>query len=149
MHTIWVRLNAVVFFGLTVLLGLSCLAAVSKIGHSYWYQPSESLKSESGCCGGGCCGWLLLWNCGIADVDALLLLLDNRPPRVSSSPVFLLLLFLCFALFCARTHAPTTTLHTHYTHTTFTHTHRNSYAATQDTTVPQVAWWCRSGPVEL
>ena len=41
MHTIWVRLNAVVFFGLTVLLGLSCLAAFSKIGHSYYYKPSK------------------------------------------------------------------------------------------------------------
>lgn len=41
MHTIWVRLNAVVFFGLTVLLGLSCLAAVSKIGHSYMHQPGK------------------------------------------------------------------------------------------------------------
>jgi hypothetical protein len=34
MHTLWVRLNAVVFFGLTVLLGLSLLAAFSKIAHS-------------------------------------------------------------------------------------------------------------------
>lgn len=42
MHTVWVRLNAVVFFGLTVLLGLSCLAAVSKIGHSLYYQPSKA-----------------------------------------------------------------------------------------------------------
>jgi hypothetical protein len=33
MHTVWVRLNAVVFFGLTVLLGLSCLAAISKLAH--------------------------------------------------------------------------------------------------------------------
>jgi hypothetical protein len=33
MHTVWVRLNAVVFFGLTVLLGLSTLAAVSKFYH--------------------------------------------------------------------------------------------------------------------
>jgi hypothetical protein len=41
MHTVWVRLNAVVFFGLTVLLGLSCLAAFSKIGHSYVYQPGK------------------------------------------------------------------------------------------------------------
>mmetsp|Transcript_6462 Transcript_6462/g.11878 ORF Transcript_6462/g.11878 Transcript_6462/m.11878 type:complete len:175 (+) Transcript_6462:144-668(+) len=57
MHTIWVRLNAVVFFGLTVLLGLSCLAAVSKIGHSWKYQPVihklelktlKSLKSHGG-----------------------------------------------------------------------------------------------------
>ncbi|KAG7346345.1 signal peptidase subunit [Nitzschia inconspicua] len=57
MHTIWVRLNAVVFFGLTVLLGLSCLAAVSKIGHSYYHQPVihklelktlKSLKSHGG-----------------------------------------------------------------------------------------------------
>lgn len=41
MHTVWVRLNAVVFFGLTVLLGLSCLAAISKIGHSVSNQPSK------------------------------------------------------------------------------------------------------------
>ena len=41
MHTVWVRLNAVVFFGLTVLLGLSCLAAFSKIGHSYIHQPGK------------------------------------------------------------------------------------------------------------
>ena len=41
MHTVWVRLNAVVFFGLTVLLGLSCLAALSKVGHSYIHQPSK------------------------------------------------------------------------------------------------------------
>jgi signal peptidase complex subunit 3 len=34
MHTVWVRLNAVVFFGLSVLLGLSLLAAFSKIAHS-------------------------------------------------------------------------------------------------------------------
>ena len=39
MHTVWVRLNAVVFFGLTVLLCLSILAALSKIGHTSKYQP--------------------------------------------------------------------------------------------------------------
>ena len=39
MHTVWVRLNAVVFFGLTVLLSLSCLAAVSKLGHSWHSRP--------------------------------------------------------------------------------------------------------------
>lgn len=33
MHTIWVRLNAVVFFGLTVLLGLSVLTALSTFSH--------------------------------------------------------------------------------------------------------------------
>jgi signal peptidase complex subunit 3 len=57
MHTVWVRLNAVVFFGLTVLLGLSCMAAISKIGHSRWHQPLihklelrtlRSLKSHGG-----------------------------------------------------------------------------------------------------
>jgi len=50
-------LNAVVFFGLTVLLGLSCLAGFSKIGHSYYHQPVinklelktlRSLKSHGG-----------------------------------------------------------------------------------------------------
>jgi hypothetical protein len=41
MHTVWVRLNAVVFFGLTVLLGLSCLAGFSKIMHSQMHQPSK------------------------------------------------------------------------------------------------------------
>jgi len=40
MHTVWVRLNAVVFFGLTVLLGLSCMAALSKMTHVYHYKPS-------------------------------------------------------------------------------------------------------------
>eukprot|EP00934_Nitzschia_sp_Nitz4_P006194 Nitzschia sp. Nitz4//scaffold89_size161592//55197//55800//NITZ4_002373-RA/size161592-processed-gene-0.10-mRNA-1//1//CDS//3329559601//6184//frame0 len=39
MHTVWVRLNAVVFFGLNVLLGLSCLAALSKFGYSATHQP--------------------------------------------------------------------------------------------------------------
>lgn len=39
MHTVWVRLNAVVFFGLTVLLCLAILAALSKYGHSYRHQP--------------------------------------------------------------------------------------------------------------
>ena len=39
MHTVWVRLNAVVFFGLSVLLTLSVLAAVSKFGHSWYHQP--------------------------------------------------------------------------------------------------------------
>lgn len=39
MHTVWVRLNAVVFFGLTVLLCLSVLAALSKIGHTRYHQP--------------------------------------------------------------------------------------------------------------
>mmetsp|Transcript_1107 Transcript_1107/g.1524 ORF Transcript_1107/g.1524 Transcript_1107/m.1524 type:complete len:177 (-) Transcript_1107:241-771(-) len=57
MHTVWVRLNAVVFFGLTVLLGLSCLAALSKMGHSSKHQPIihklelktlRSLKSHGG-----------------------------------------------------------------------------------------------------
>lgn len=33
MHTVWVRLNAVVFFGLTVLLGLSVLTALSTALH--------------------------------------------------------------------------------------------------------------------
>jgi len=42
MHTVWVRLNAVVFFGLTVLLGLSVLAALSKWGHQSRYQPVVS-----------------------------------------------------------------------------------------------------------
>jgi signal peptidase complex subunit 3 len=41
MHTVWVRLNAVVFFGLTVLLGLSCLAALSKVTHSYYHRPGK------------------------------------------------------------------------------------------------------------
>ncbi|KAL7472224.1 hypothetical protein ACHAXS_012554 [Conticribra weissflogii] len=57
MHTIWVRLNAVVFFGLTVLLCLSILAALSKIGHTRRHQPIvtklelnklKSLKSHGG-----------------------------------------------------------------------------------------------------
>lgn len=42
MHTIWVRLNAVIFFGLTVLLSLSLLAALSKYGHEKRHQPGES-----------------------------------------------------------------------------------------------------------
>mmetsp|Transcript_47082 Transcript_47082/g.94886 ORF Transcript_47082/g.94886 Transcript_47082/m.94886 type:complete len:183 (-) Transcript_47082:225-773(-) len=33
MHTVWVRLNAVVFFGLTVIVSLACLTWVSTIGH--------------------------------------------------------------------------------------------------------------------
>jgi hypothetical protein len=44
MHTVWVRLNAVVFFGLSVLLGLSCLAAISKIGHASRHQPGETSR---------------------------------------------------------------------------------------------------------
>lgn len=57
MHTIWVRINAVVFFGLSVLLSLSILAAVSKLGHSYRHKPVvsrlklnklRSLKSHGG-----------------------------------------------------------------------------------------------------
>mmetsp|Transcript_15499 Transcript_15499/g.20181 ORF Transcript_15499/g.20181 Transcript_15499/m.20181 type:complete len:177 (-) Transcript_15499:46-576(-) len=57
MHTVWVRLNAVVFFGLTVLLVLSCLAALSKLGHSVRHRPIvhtlqlnklRSLKSHGG-----------------------------------------------------------------------------------------------------
>jgi hypothetical protein len=39
MHTVWVRLNAVVFFGLSVLLGLSMLAMLSKYGHSTYHRP--------------------------------------------------------------------------------------------------------------
>jgi signal peptidase complex subunit 3 len=39
MHTVWVRLNAVFFFGLTVLLGLSILAALSKYNHSNRNRP--------------------------------------------------------------------------------------------------------------
>ena len=34
MHTVWVRLNAVVFFGLTVIVSLASLTWVSTIGHS-------------------------------------------------------------------------------------------------------------------
>jgi Signal peptidase subunit len=48
MHTVWVRLNAVVFFGLTVLLGLSMLAAFSKIGHSSRHKPGASMYSIRG-----------------------------------------------------------------------------------------------------
>lgn len=57
MHTVWVRLNGVVFFGLTVLLGLSCMAAISKIGHASKHVPVieklelktlRSLKSHGG-----------------------------------------------------------------------------------------------------
>ncbi|CAB9497841.1 peptidase complex subunit 3 [Seminavis robusta] len=57
MHTVWVRLNGVVFFGLTVLLCLSCLAAISKIGHTSSHAPVieklelkslRSLKSHGG-----------------------------------------------------------------------------------------------------
>eukprot|EP00540_Astrosyne_radiata_P015429 CAMPEP_0116857768 /NCGR_PEP_ID=MMETSP0418-20121206/20747_1 /TAXON_ID=1158023 /ORGANISM="Astrosyne radiata, Strain 13vi08-1A" /LENGTH=180 /DNA_ID=CAMNT_0004491509 /DNA_START=123 /DNA_END=661 /DNA_ORIENTATION=- len=46
MHTVWVRLNAVVFFGLSVLLSLSCLAALSKIGHASKHQPVDVYKLE-------------------------------------------------------------------------------------------------------
>ncbi len=42
MHTVWVRLNAVVFFGLSALLGFSILAAVVKIGHSNKHVPGVS-----------------------------------------------------------------------------------------------------------
>jgi hypothetical protein len=42
MHTVWVRLNAVVFFGLTALLGFSCLAALSKLGHSLRHKPGKN-----------------------------------------------------------------------------------------------------------
>lgn len=42
MHTVWVRLNAVVFFGLTVLLCLSGLAALSKLGHTLRHRPGKS-----------------------------------------------------------------------------------------------------------
>jgi signal peptidase complex subunit 3 len=42
MHTVWVRLNAVVFFGLSALLGFSVLAAFVKIGHSNTYKPGKS-----------------------------------------------------------------------------------------------------------
>jgi len=45
MHTVWVRLNAVVFFGLTVLLGLSTLAALSKSTHVFRYKPGTSLPT--------------------------------------------------------------------------------------------------------
>jgi len=57
MHTVWVRLNAVVFFGLTVLLCLSLLAALSKINHTSYHQPiihtlelnhMKSLKNHGG-----------------------------------------------------------------------------------------------------
>mmetsp|Transcript_6192 Transcript_6192/g.7841 ORF Transcript_6192/g.7841 Transcript_6192/m.7841 type:complete len:177 (+) Transcript_6192:174-704(+) len=57
MHTVWVRLNAVVFFGLSALLGFSVLAAICKIGHSSRHVPAvhklklkklRSLKSHGG-----------------------------------------------------------------------------------------------------
>jgi signal peptidase complex subunit 3 len=57
MHTVWVRLNAVVFFGLTVLLCLSILAALSKFNHAARHQPiitklalnnMKSLKNHGG-----------------------------------------------------------------------------------------------------
>ena len=46
MHTLWVRLNAVVFFGLSVLLGLSLLAAFSTIVHSQ--KPSTLFVAVKG-----------------------------------------------------------------------------------------------------
>jgi len=57
MHTVWVRLNAVVFFGLSALLGFSVLAAVSKIGHANRHVPAvnklklnklKSIKAHGG-----------------------------------------------------------------------------------------------------
>jgi hypothetical protein len=48
MHTIWVRLNAVIFFGLTVLLSLSLLAALSKYGHEKRSQPGALLGCIKG-----------------------------------------------------------------------------------------------------
>ena len=41
MHNIWVRLNAVIFFALTVLLGLAILCALS----SYLHAPKPLLKT--------------------------------------------------------------------------------------------------------
>ena len=41
MYNVWVRLNAVVFFGLTVIVGLSVLAAISMAGHSKRNLPSK------------------------------------------------------------------------------------------------------------
>ena len=41
MHNIWVRLNAVIFFALTVLLGLAILCALS----SYLHAPLPLLKT--------------------------------------------------------------------------------------------------------
>jgi len=38
MHTVWVRLNAVVFFGLTVIVSLASLTWVSTIGHQGFPQ---------------------------------------------------------------------------------------------------------------
>lgn len=57
MHSLWVRLNAVTFFGLSALLGFSVLAAISKIGHPSTHKPVikklklnklRSLKSHGG-----------------------------------------------------------------------------------------------------
>merc|ERR1711862_582296 len=57
MYNVWVRLNAVVFFGLTVIVGLSVLAAISMTGHSSRNKPVverlelntlRSLKSHGG-----------------------------------------------------------------------------------------------------
>jgi len=57
MHTVWVRLNAVVFFGLSALLGFSVAAAISKIGHANRHVPNvkklslnklKSLKAHGG-----------------------------------------------------------------------------------------------------
>ena len=42
MHTVWVRLNAITFFALSVLLGLSIMAGVVKMGHSNHNKPSKS-----------------------------------------------------------------------------------------------------------
>lgn len=46
MHTVWVRLNAVVFFGLSALLGFSCLAWFSKLGHSWKLKPGMSVGTS-------------------------------------------------------------------------------------------------------
>jgi len=55
MHTVWVRLNAVVFFGLSVIISLSGMAAVSKIYHpdkpiihKLKLNKMRSLKSHGG-----------------------------------------------------------------------------------------------------
>ncbi len=57
MHTVWVRLNAVVFFGLTVIVSLAVVTWLSTFGHVGFptidvlkVANVKSLRSHVGCC---------------------------------------------------------------------------------------------------
>lgn len=149
MHTVWVRLNAVVFFGLSALLGFSVLAAISKIGHSNRHVPSEYHRPPFS----AAMGVQLLITCRIPYCCNILraMVMSFHSPIVTepvpdfhlshnstchlSPPSFLI----CYRTWNATVSNLLTT----------TPTHRNPQTETQKAEISEIPWWSRQSSSQL